>query len=90
MKSILLKIAEWWKSIPRKTVVGKLISLLLSLLSWIFKWSGKFSKWIYAPEVLSILLSIVIFKRVTALGGTIVFLLSVYLLITSIYRDETK
>ena len=90
MKDIIIKIKDWWISIPRKTVVGKLLHLLVLAFNWIFKWSGKFSKWIYASEMLSIVLSVVIFKRVTAFGGTIMFLLSCYLLIIAIYRTETR
>lgn len=90
MKDFIAKIKAWWIAIPNKTVIGKIISLLRIALAWMFKQSGRFAKWIYAPEVLSIAMSIVIFKKVTAFWGIILFCLSVYLLMLSIYRDENK
>ena len=83
MKEFFVKIKTWWLGIPRKTILGKIIYVILT-------YTGKFTGWLFASEVMSIALSVVIFKKVSSFWGIILFCISVYLLILAIHRTETK
>ena len=83
MKEIIEKIKRWWLNIPRKTILNKIIHVILT-------YTGRFVSWIFAAEVMNVALSIVIFKRVSSFWGIILFCFSVYLLILAIHRTETK
>lgn len=90
MKELFIKIKTWWVSIPRKTILGKILHLLVIGINWILVWTGKFFRWMFASEVLNIALSVVVFKRVSAFWGVILFCISVYFLVLAIHNRETK
>ena len=83
MKNLFLKIKTWWLGIPRKTILGKIIYMILT-------YTEKFTSWLFASEAMNIALSVVIFKKVSSFWGIILFCISVYLMILAIHRTETK